>query len=123
MKKTATTQVIQKSGKSRPQGQTDWTKLAAMKDDEVMAAAQADTDSQPLDAQALGGMKRVSRVKALRQRLGLTQAEFAEAYAIPVGTLRDWEQRRSIPDAPARALLHAIERDPKTMRRLLQRVA
>jgi putative transcriptional regulator len=33
--------------------------------------------------------------------------------------LRDWEQLRSIPDAPARALLLAIERDPEAMRRLL----
>ena len=33
--------------------------------------------------------------------------------------LRDWEQHRSIPDAPARALLLAIERDPEVMRRLL----
>jgi hypothetical protein len=36
----------------------------------------------------------------------------------PITTLRDWEQHRSTPDAPARALL-AIERDPKIMRRLL----
>jgi len=33
--------------------------------------------------------------------------------------LRDWEQRRSTPDAPARALLLAVERNPKVMRRLL----
>jgi hypothetical protein len=39
------------------------------------------------------------------------------------GTLRDWEQHRSVPDAPARALLLAIERDPKAMRRLLREPA
>jgi putative transcriptional regulator len=49
----------------------------------------------------------------------MTQAEFAEAYHLPITTLRDWEQRRSTPDAPARALLLAIERDPEVMRRLL----
>lgn len=64
-------------------------------------------------------MRRVSRVKVLRQRLGLTQAEFARAFHLPITTLRDWEQHRSVPDAPARALLLAIERDPKTMQRLL----
>jgi DNA-binding transcriptional regulator YiaG len=39
----------------------------------------------------------------------MTQAEFAEAFHLPITTLRDWEQRRSTPDAPARALLLAIE--------------
>jgi putative transcriptional regulator len=64
-------------------------------------------------------MRRVSRVKVLRQRLGMTQAEFAEVLHLPITTLRDWEQYRSAPDAPARALLLAIERDPELMRRLL----
>jgi putative transcriptional regulator len=55
----------------------------------------------------------------LRQRLAMTQAEFARAFHLPITTLRDWEQRRSTPDAPARALLLAIERDPQVMQRLL----
>ena len=37
-------------------------------------------------------------------RLSLTQDEFAATYRIPVGTLLDWEQRRKMPDATARAL-------------------
>jgi putative transcriptional regulator len=90
-----------------------------MNDDEAMAAALADPDAQPLSAEKLARMRRVSRVKALRQRLGMTQAQFAEAFHLPVTTLRDWEQRRTAPDAPARALLLAIERDPEVMRRLL----
>ena len=40
----------------------------------------------------------------------MTQTEFAEAFHLPIATLRDWEQRRSTPAAPARALLLAIER-------------
>ena len=49
----------------------------------------------------------------------MTQAEFAAAFHLPLTTLRDWEQHHSVPDAPARALLLAIERDPEVMRRLL----
>src|ERR1700722_9632479 len=67
----------------------------------------------------LAKMRRVSRVKVLRERLSMTQAEFVEAFHLPITTLRDWEQHRSTPDAPARALLLAIERDPEVMRRLL----
>ncbi|MBI1774248.1 MAG: helix-turn-helix domain-containing protein [Proteobacteria bacterium] len=90
-----------------------------MTDAEVEAAALADPDAQPLTPEQLAQMRRVSRVKRLRQRLGMTQAAFADAFHLPINTLRDWEQQRSIPDAPARALLLAIERDPELMRRLL----
>jgi DNA-binding transcriptional regulator YiaG len=64
------------------------------------------------------GPNGVSRVKVLRQRLGMTEVQFADAFHLPITTLRDWEQHRSTLDAPARALLLAIERDPELMRRL-----
>jgi putative transcriptional regulator len=94
-----------------------------MTEEEVLAAALSDPDAQPLDAEKLAKMHRVSSVKVLRQRLGMTQVEFAEAFGLPVSTLRDWEQHRSTPDAPARALLRAIDREPETMRRLLSHAA
>lgn len=119
MRKTHTTRVIVKSGEARPQGDTDWASLEAMTDAEAEAAALADPDAPPMTPEQLAGMRRVSRVKALRLRLGMTQVGFAEAFHLPVNTLRDWEQHRSKPDAPARALLLAIERDPDAMRRLL----
>lgn len=119
MSKTGTTRVTVKPGDPRPTGSTDWVRLDAMTDEEVVAAARSDPDAKPLPPEQLATMRRVSRVKVLRQRLGMTQAEFAEAFHLPITTLRDWEQRRSTPDAPARALLLAIERDPEAMRRLL----
>jgi putative transcriptional regulator len=119
MSQTGTTRVTLKLGEAPPSGKTDWARLDVMTDEEVVAAALSDPDAQPLSPEALAKMRRVSRVKVLRQRLGMTQAEFAEAFHLPITTLRDWEQRRSTPDAPARALLLAIERDPEVMRRLL----
>ncbi len=112
-----------KPGDTPPRGDTDWARVDAMTEVEVLAAALADPDAQPLGPEELAKMRRVSPVKALRERLGMTQVEFAEAFGLPVSTLRDWEQRRSTPDAPARALLRAIEREPETMRRLLSRAA
>jgi putative transcriptional regulator len=94
-----------------------------MTDEDVMAAALSDPDAQPLTPDELAKMRRVSRVKVLRQRLGMTRAEFAEAFRVPIAKLLDWEQHRSMPDAPARALLLAIERDPKVMRQLLAETA
>jgi putative transcriptional regulator len=98
---------------------TDWERLRAMTDDEVMAAALADPDAQPLSEAQLAGMKRVPRAKTLRRALGLTQEEFATRYHIPVGTLRDWEQGRSEPDQPARAYLAVIAGDPEGVSRTL----
>jgi putative transcriptional regulator len=102
-----------------PKGATDWARLDTMTDDEARAAALSDPDAPPSSPEQLAKMRRVSRVKVLRQRLGMTQVDFARAFHLPLTTLRDWEQHRSMPDAPARALLLAIERDPEVMRRLL----
>jgi putative transcriptional regulator len=121
--KTGTPRVTTKLGEPTPRGETDWARVTAMTDEEVLAAALSDPDAQPLGTEELAKMRRVSPVKALRQRLGMTQAEFAEAFRLPISTLRDWEQLRSTPDAPARALLRAIEREPETMRRLLSAAA
>jgi putative transcriptional regulator len=124
MSKTGTTRVTVKPGDTLPRGDTDWARLDAMTDDEVVvSAALSDPDAQPLTPEQLAKMRGVSRVKVLRQRLGMTQMQFAQAFHLPITTLRDWEQHRSTPDAPARALLLAIERDPEVMRRLLAETA
>jgi hypothetical protein len=69
-----------KPGDDPPRGDTDWARLKAKTDEEVMAAALADPDAQPLTPEQLAKMRRVSRVKVLRQRLGMTQVEFAQAF-------------------------------------------
>jgi len=93
------------NGRTRPlqTGKTDWSRLEAMTDEEIDAAAGADPDAQPLTDAQLKRMRRVPLAKHLRWKLGLSQAEFAERFHIPLGTLRDWEQHRSEPDQPARA--------------------
>jgi len=123
MSKNNISKVVRYSRENLPPDKTDWARINAMTDEEVVAAALSDPDAQPLSPEQLAKMRRISRVKALRHRLGMTQAEFAEAFHLPITTLRDWEQHRSMPDAPARALLLAIERDPKGMRRLLAETA
>ena len=123
MSKNSTSKVVRHTRDNLPTEKTDWARIDAMTDEEVVAAALSDPDAQPLTPEQLAKMRRVSRVKVLRQRLGMTQAEFAEAFHLPITTLRDWEQHRSTPDAPARALLLAIERDPEVMRRLLAETA
>ena len=119
MSKSSTSKVVRYSRDKLPPDRSNWARINAMTDEEAMAAALSDPDAQPLTPERLARMRRVSRVKVIRQRPAMTQAEFAEAFHLPITTLRDWEQHRSTPDAPARALLLAIERDPEVMRRLL----
>ena len=80
----------------------------------------ADPDARPMTAEELRTARRVPRIKTLRRALNLTQQEFAARYHIPIGTLRDWEQRRTEPDQPARAYLKVIARDPEQILRALQ---
>ena len=59
-------------------------------------------------------------VKAIRQGLKLTQAEFASRFGFPLATLRDWEQGKNRPDTSARAYLLVIAREPHAVERALQ---
>jgi putative transcriptional regulator len=59
-------------------------------------------------------------VRAIRRRLHMSQQRFAETYRIPLPTLKNWEQGRRAPDAPAAAYLQAIARQPKVIKDALQ---
>lgn len=99
--------------------QADWSRADAMTDEEVMAAALADPDAQPITDWygAIG----VPRVKAIRQRFGLSQREFARMFRIPLGSVRDWEQGRARPEWTAAILLKVIERHPEAVVDVLSR--
>jgi len=58
-------------------------------------------------------------VAKIRKALKLSQTEFASQFGFKLSTLRDWEQKRRHPEAPARAFLTVIERDPEAVRRAL----
>jgi putative transcriptional regulator len=86
-----------------------------------MTKAEAGEDPNKLLTKAdFARMKRVSRVKILRESLNLTQQEFATRFHIPLGTLRDWEQNRKEPDQTARAYLTVLARYPDAVRCALE---
>ncbi len=83
--------------------------------------------------QALGYAKREAReedyrvhvpakinVRAIREKLGLTQTQFAARFAFSVNTLRHWEQGKRQPEGPTRAYLQVIARTPKAVERALR---
>jgi putative transcriptional regulator len=61
-------------------------------------------------------------VRTIRLRLNLSQEEFAETYALSVGSIRNWERGIRIPEHPARLLLHLIADDPERIARAIARI-
>jgi len=59
-------------------------------------------------------------VRALRERLGLSQSDFAALFGFSVRSLQDWEQGRRRPEVPIRAYLAVIQRDPQAVIRALR---
>lgn len=69
--------------------------------------------------EARGQVVSSPNIKAIRKAAGKTQGQFASTFHLPVATVRDWEQGRRQPDAPARALLAMIAADPVTAEQLI----
>jgi putative transcriptional regulator len=54
-------------------------------------------------------------VAALRARFKLSQAKFAALLGISVDTLQNWEQKRRLPDGPAKVLLRIARTHPEAL--------
>lgn len=117
MKKGSTTRF--KLDPKRPP-KTDWRAFDAMTDEERHAAALSDPDCPPATDAQLARARRMVNVRILRQRMQLTQEEFAERFGLPLGTVRDWEQGAHRPDRAAQVLLTVIENDPDAVVRALR---
>lgn len=54
-------------------------------------------------------------VRAIRENLGLSQADFAARFGLELDTIRNWEQGRYAPDRAAVVLLAVIEHHPEAV--------
>ena len=59
------------------------------------------TEIEPLD------------VKAIREKLGMTQEKFSLALGVGLGTIRHWERGDRKPRGPARVLLNLLKKEPE----------
>jgi len=53
-------------------------------------------------------------VRAIRESANISQAKFAKLIGVNLRTLQNWEQQRTRPGGPARALLKIVASDPKS---------
>jgi putative transcriptional regulator len=58
--------------------------------------------------------------RAIRNKLHLSQEDFASAFGFSINQIKDWEQGRTRPLGGLRAYLMIIDRDPKAVIKILQ---
>lgn len=103
---------------------TNWKKVKSLTEEQIAAAANTDSDVPLLTPAQLKQFKRVYPVKqvdvkSVRQKLHLSQQEFANYFGVSVRTIQEWEQHRRTPTATARNFLKVIELAPKVVQKAL----
>jgi putative transcriptional regulator len=88
-------------------------------DEQAAEDGDAWTDQELATATAVYPPPTPQQVRALRARLGLSQAQFARRFGFTVDTVQQYEQGRRVPSGPASTLLRVIESDPEAVTRAL----
>lgn len=87
----------------------DHARMEATTEEEIRSHAMADGEDP--DAES-GPVLHVIPVGEVRRRLHLSQSEFAKAIHVPLKTVQNWEQGRTLPDPAARSLLRIVALAP-----------
>jgi len=106
----------------------DWAKVDAMSDEDIARQIAENPDAAP--DLTLARVKLVMRlasrrlttrtkIRLVRRALGMSQAEFARAYHLPLRSLQNWEQGTREPDEATAALIKIIAYEPERVRRIL----
>lgn len=88
--------------------------------DETTIATPADPDypeDRPITVAAWKRGVMGRRIRQLRNRLDMSQREFAEAFGIPAASIRQYEIGRYMPPPAVRAYLKVIEAEPDVVRK------
>ena len=78
----------------------------------ALPADPSDAEDFDVTSEALDRGQRARLIRRPRTGLGLSQAEFASRFRVPVGTLRDWEQARVTAPDFAIAYVRVIGQHP-----------
>jgi putative transcriptional regulator len=102
---TTTRMTIDPAASNTPMGRLDAARVDATTEDELARQAAADEQAAAQDAAQFA--------RRVRQRLGLSQAEFARRIDVSLDTIRNWEQGKRSPTGAARALLRLLDKAPE----------
>jgi len=84
--------------------------------EEALAFANGDTSEAKVHEVSVARVD----VAEVRQKTGLSQAEFAKSIGVAKGTLLNWEQGRRHPTGPAQVLLALIAKKPSVVQDFLR---
>jgi putative transcriptional regulator len=103
-----------------------WASIGETTDAEIATQIAANPDTAPIFSdEDFARARRVvpesasGDVKAIRQRLGLSQEQFALRFGFSVDTIRNYEQGHRRPTGPAWVLLRVIAAEPEAVTRAL----
>lgn len=120
--------IVQRTRADVDLGKVDWAGLAEVTDAEIAAQIADDAEAAPIFTDnELARARRVvpppspDDIRGIRQRLGLSQEEFARRFGFSVETIRNYEQGHRRPTGPARVLLRVIADEPDAVTRALSR--
>ena len=88
-----------------------------------MISLPADPDDPEDRAVSDADLKRAlmgRRIRQLRQKLGLSQADFATRFGIPLANIRQYEIGRTMPPPAVQSYLRVIEARPDDVARVLR---
>ena len=91
---------------------------------ETTIAIPADPDDPEDRAVTVAALERGlmgRRIRKLRNRLGMSQQEFADAFGIAASSIRQYEIGRHMPPPAVRAYLKVIEAEPEMVKRVVAR--
>jgi putative transcriptional regulator len=99
----------------------DWSTFDALTDEDIAKAIAKDPDTFDTSKVPPGEMQPfyLIDVAALRERLGLSQTEFALRYRLSAASLRNWEQGRRRPPGGISVYLALIAAYPREIAHLL----
>jgi putative transcriptional regulator len=80
----------------------------------VDATTEQDLAAQQARDEAEAMQDAAQFARRVRQRLGLSQAEFSRRIDVPLDTIRNWEQGKRYPTGAAKALLKILDRVPES---------
>ena len=90
---------------SFPDGRIDAVRVDSTSEEDLIHQQRED------DNQSMKDMAKFAR--RVRNRLGLTQQEFARRLGVSLETIRNWEQGRRCPTGAAKALLKVLDKAPE----------
>jgi putative transcriptional regulator len=101
------------------EGTVDWDKINATTGEDIERQALDDGDTTDIDPASIRRYRTPFSVRFLRERMNLSQAEFAARFGLRVDIVKNWEESGVyIEDPAALALLRVIEQEPEAVARV-----